>query len=140
MSEEALPFEERYYPDAERYLGYYRKSIEDIERFWDERARELVWLKPWHQVLDRGKAPFYRWFVGGETNINLNALDRWIGTSVENKVAYYWEGEPGDRRVLSYGDLYREVNRLAYALKEYIGVKPGDRVAIYLPMIPELPI
>ncbi|BAN91102.1 acetate--CoA ligase [Aeropyrum camini] len=140
MSEEALPFEERYYPDAEKYLGYYRKSIENIERFWDERARELVWLKPWHQVLDREKAPFYRWFVGGETNINLNALDRWIGTSVENKVAYYWEGEPGDRRVLSYGDLYREVNRLAYALKEYISVKPGDRVAIYLPMIPELPI
>ncbi len=138
-SGEALPFSEVYYPSREAYLEYYRKSVEDIESFWSERARELEWYKTWDVVLDRSKAPFYRWFVGGETNINLNALDRWVGTSVFDKVAYYWEGEPGDTRVVTYRDLYREVNRLAWALKEIVGVKEGDTVTIYLPMIPELP-
>jgi acetyl-CoA synthetase len=137
---EALPFNEYYYPSKEAYLDYYRKSIEDIERFWDERARELIWIRYWDQVLDRSNPPFYRWFVGGATNININALDKWIGTSVENKVAYYWEGEPGDKRVITYRELYREVNRFAWVLKELVGVKPGDTVTIYLPMIPELPI
>lgn len=136
---EALPFGEVYYPSREAYLEYYRKSVEDIEAFWAERARELAWYKTWDVVLDRSKAPFYRWFVGGETNINLNALDRWVGTSVFDKVAYYWEGEPGDTRVVTYRDLYREVNRLAWALGEFVGVKEGDTVTIYLPMIPELP-
>ncbi|MCE4599029.1 MAG: acetate--CoA ligase [Desulfurococcales archaeon] len=140
MSEEALPFSEVYVPDKDRYLEYYRKSIEDIERFWDERARELIWIKTWDQVLDRSNPPFYRWFKGGYTNINLNALDKWIGTSTANKVAYYWEGEPGDRRVISYYDLYVEVNRFAWALRELVGVKEGDAVTIYLPMIPELPV
>ena len=137
---EALPFEEYYYPSKEAYLEYYRKSVEDIEKFWDDRARELIWLKYWDQVLDRSNPPFYRWFVGGVTNININALDKWVGTSVENKVAYYWEGEPGDKKAITYGELYREVNRFAWALREFIGVKPGDTVTIYLPMIPELPI
>ncbi|MCE4610758.1 MAG: acetate--CoA ligase [Desulfurococcales archaeon] len=137
---EALPFEEVYWPDKERYLEYYKKSVYDIERFWDERARELIWLKYWDRVLDDSNPPFYRWFVGGVTNININALDKWYGTSVENKVAYYWVGEPGDRRAVTYGDLYREVNRLAWALRELVGVKPGEGVTIYLPMIPELPI
>ncbi|MEB2836948.1 MAG: acetate--CoA ligase [Desulfurococcales archaeon] len=140
MSSEALPFGETYVPSLEAYLNYYRRSIEDIEGFWDARARELVWLRYWDQVLDRSNPPFYRWFVGGVTNININALDRWVGTDVFNKVAYYWEGEPGDRRTISYRELYREVNRLAWALREIVGVKPGDRVSIYLPMIPELPI
>ena len=140
MSSEALPFDEVYWPDKERYLDYYRKSVEDIERFWDERARELIWLRYWDQVLDDSNPPFYKWFVGGVTNINLNALDKWYGTSYENKVAYYWVGEPGDRRAVTYGDLYRDVNRFAWILKEIIGVKPGEGVTIYLPMIPELPI
>jgi acetyl-CoA synthetase len=136
---EALPFTEFYYPSREAYLEYYRKSVEDIESFWDSRARELEWYKTWDVVLDRSKAPFFRWFVGGETNINLNALDRWVGTSIFDKVAYYWEGEPGDTRVVTYRDLYREVNKLAWALREIVGVKEGDTVTIYLPMIPELP-
>ncbi len=136
---EALPFTEFYYPSREAYLEYYRKSVEDIESFWDSRARELKWYKTWDVVLDRSKAPFFRWFVGGETNINLNALDRWVGTSIFDNVAYYWEGEPGDTRVVTYRDLYREVNKLAWALREIIGVKEGDTVTIYLPMIPELP-
>lgn len=137
---EALPFDETYVPDKERYLDYWRRSVEDVEAFWAERARELVWVKYWDQVLDRSNPPFYKWFVGGETNINLNALDKWVGTPAEDKVAYYWIGEPGDRRAISYRDLYREVNRLAWALSEVVGVKPGDAVTMYLPMIPELPI
>ncbi|MCE4604332.1 MAG: acetate--CoA ligase [Aeropyrum sp.] len=140
MSEEALPFGEKYYPSLEEYKNLYARSVEDIESFWDERARELVWIKHWDQVLDESQPPFYRWFKGGVTNINLNALDRWIGTPYENKVAYHWEGEPGDRRTITYSELYREVNRFAWALREIVGVKPGDTVTIYLPMIPELPI
>ncbi|GAB6148113.1 acetate--CoA ligase [Stetteria hydrogenophila] len=142
MAQEAghLPFEEYYDLSKEAYLEYYQKSIEDIEKFWDERARELQWYRTWDQVLDRSNPPFFRWFVGSKTNINLNALDRWVGTEVFDKVAYYWEGEPGDTRVITYRELYREVNRFAWALREFIGVKEGDRVAIYLPMIPELPI
>lgn len=140
MSVEALPFDEKYYPSLGKYLDFYEKSVSDIISFWDERARGLVWLRYWDQVLDESNPPFYRWFKGGVTNINLNALDRWIGTSVENKVAYYWEGESGETRAITYGELYREVNRFAWALKEVIGVKPGDTVTIYLPMIPELPI
>ncbi|MEB3773944.1 MAG: acetate--CoA ligase [Desulfurococcales archaeon] len=140
MPEEHLPFSEEYTPGREAYLDFYRKSIEDIEAFWDERARELVWYRTWDIILDRSNPPFYRWFKGGETNINLNALDRWVGSSIFNKAAYYWEGEPGDRRVITYRELYREVNRLAWALRNLIGVKRGDTVTLYMPMIPELPV
>lgn len=137
---EALPFDEVYIPGLHRYQEYYEKSVEDIEAFWDGRARLLRWYKYWDVVLDRSNPPFYKWFVGGETNINLNALDRWVGTSHENRVAYYWIGEDGSRRTISYRELYREVNRTSYVLKEYIGVGRGDTVTLYLPMIPELPI
>ena len=141
MAEEvSLPFNEKYYPDLGKYLEFYQRSIEDIEKFWDERARQLIWLKYWDQVLDGSNPPFYRWFRGGVTNINLNALDKWIGTSYEHKVAYYWEGENGEKRVITYKQLYQEVNRFAWVLKEIIGLKPNDTVTIYLPMIPELPV
>lgn len=140
MSEETLPFAEKYTPTLEAYLDYYNRSIEDIEKFWDERARELTWYKTWDIVLDKSNPPFYRWFKGGVTNINLNALDKWITTPTANKVAYYWEGEPGDTRVLSYRELYWEVNRFAWALKYFLEIKPGQTVTLYLPMIPELPI
>ena len=140
MSGEALPFDAKYYPGGDAYLEYYRRSIEDIEGFWDARARELSWYRTWDQVLDRSKAPFYRWFVGARTNINLNALDRWYGTSTFDKVAFYWEGEPGDRRTVSYRELYWEVNRLAWSLREVIGLKENDTVTLYMPMIPELPV
>jgi acetyl-CoA synthetase len=136
----ALPFNEKYYPDLGKYLEFYQRSIEDIEKFWDERARQLIWLKYWDQVLDDSNPPFYRWFKGGITNINLNALDKWIGTSYEHKVAYYWEGENGEKRVITYKQLYQEVNKFAWVLKEIIGLKPNDTVTIYLPMIPELPV
>jgi len=136
---EPLPYGEKYFPHHNKYLDFWRASVEDPIKFWDERARELVWYRTWDKVLDDSNPPFYRWFVGGETNINLNALDRWMGTHVANKVAYYWEGEDGTSRVLSYRDLFREVNKLAKALQD-LGVKPGDTVTIYMPMIPELPI
>ncbi len=138
-SAEALPFDEKYFPGLGQYLDYYKESVEDPLGFWDERARELIWTRLWERVLNDDNPPFYRWFVGGRTNINLNALDRWIGTSVENKVAFYWIGEDGSKKVFSYGDMFREVNRIAYALRESIGVGKGDTVTVYLPMIPELP-
>jgi len=92
---EPLPYGEKYFPHHNKYLDFWRASVEDPIKFWDERARELVWYRTWDKVLDDSNPPFYRWFVGGETNINLNALDRWMSTHVANKVAYYWEGEDG---------------------------------------------
>ena len=123
----------------DEYRRLYRKSLRDPEAFWGKVARELHWFKPWTKVLDEKKAPFYRWFVGGKTNLSYNCLDRHLDTPTRLKAAFVWEGEPGDRRVLTYGDLAREVNMFANALKK-LGIKKGDRVAIYLPMIPELPV
>jgi len=138
-TEQGLPFGEKYHPAIQKLMEIRRESLENIEEFWDRRARALIWFKYWDKVLDDSNPPFYRWFVGGVTNITINALDRWIETPVKNKVAYYWEGEPGDTRVLSYFELWREVNRFAKVLKD-LGIKPDDRVVIYMPMIPELPI
>src|SRR3954466_8119955 len=105
------------------------------ERFWEEQARELEWMSPWRQVLD-WKPPHARWFVDGKLNASANCLDRHLKGPRRNKAAIVWEGEPGERRVLTYWDLAREVRRCANALKG-LGINRGDRVAIYLPMIPE---
>ena len=111
----------------------------DIEWFWGEVAKEVVnWYEPPKKVLE-WNPPYSEWFVGAKYNIVHDALDKHMGTPRENKVAYYFEGEPGDTRKLTYKDLYIQVNKLANALKQ-LGVKKGDRVGIYLPMIPELPI
>ncbi len=115
-----------------------RSAAKDPEGFWADCARELTWIKPWTKVLE-WKMPFAKWFVGGKINVSQNCLDRHLDTPRRNKAAIVWEGEPGDRRVLTYHMLGREVNRFANVLKE-LGVKRGDRVTIYLPMIPELPI
>ncbi len=104
-------------------------------RYWAKHAKALEWFKPWKRVLD-WKPPHAKWFVGGKLNASVNCLDRHVRTARRNKVALIWEGEPGDRRVLTYWELFREVNRFASALKG-LGVRRGDRVAIYLPMIPE---
>ena len=104
-------------------------------RFWAEQARQLHWFKRWTKVLD-WKLPHAKWFVGGKLNASVNCLDRHIESATKNKVAILWEGEPGDRRAITYWELYRDVNKFANALKA-LGVKRGDRVAIYLPMIPE---
>jgi len=123
----------------EAYRRLYRASLRDPEKYWAKVAGELFWFKKWTAVLDEKKAPFYRWFVGGKTNLSYNCLDRHLDTPVRLKAALVWEGEPGDRRVLTYGDLAREVNLFANAMKG-LGVKKGDRVAIYLPMVPELAV
>ena len=116
----------------------YREAQADPEAFWAGMAGELEWIEPWNRVLE-WNPPFSKWFVGGKLNVSANCLDRHVRTWRRNKAAIVWEGEPGDTRTLTYWDLYREVNRFASALKK-LGVKRGDRVAIYLPMIPELPI
>jgi len=114
------------------------EKAKDIEWFWGEVAKELDWFELWERVLE-WEPPFSKWFVGGKINIAYNALDRHIKGWRRNKLAYIFEGEPGDIRKLTYYDLFKEVNRLANVLKK-LGVKKGDRVSIYLPMVPELPI
>jgi acetyl-CoA synthetase len=113
----------------------YKNAKSGRLRFWASQARHLDWFKRWTKVLD-WKPPHAKWFVGGKLNASVNCLDRHIATATKNKVAILWEGEPGDRRTITYWELYRDVNKLANALKA-LGVKRGDRVAIYLPMIPE---
>jgi len=119
----------------------YQKAASDPEAYWAEWARELTWMKPWKKVLE-WEAPHAKWFVGGKLNASVNCVDRHIFSqkgfhSRRNKAAVIWEGEPGDKRTLTYWDLYREVSRFANVLKK-LGVQKGDRVAMYLPMIPEL--
>ena len=115
-----------------------RDAAKDPERFWGEQAKELDWITPWKKVLD-WKPPFAKWFVGGKINASQNCLDRHLDSPRRNTAAIVWEGEPGESRVLTYHMLWREVSQFANVLKD-LGVKRGDRVTIYLPMIPELPI
>jgi acetyl-CoA synthetase len=116
----------------------YARADEDPEGFWAGFASELEWYTPWTQVLD-WKPPNARWFVGGTLNASVNCVDRHIRGSRRNKAAIIWEGEPGDRRTYTYFDLYQEVTKFANVLRSR-GVKRGDRVAIYLPLVPELAI
>jgi acetyl-CoA synthetase len=116
----------------------YRAGQRDRLRFWEDQARALEWMSPWQKVLE-WTPPHAKWFVGGKLNVSSNCVDRHLKGPRRNKAAIIWEGEPGDRRVLTYWELHREVNRCANALKN-LGVKRGDRVAIYLPMIPEAAI
>jgi acetyl-CoA synthetase len=116
----------------------YKEAARNPVTYWERWARELHWFKPWKTVL-QWKLPYAKWFVGGKLNVSYNCLDRYIDTSRRTKAALIWEGEPGDSRTYTYWDLYREVNRFAAALKKH-GVKKGDRVTIYMPMVPELPI
>ncbi|MGH7677220.1 MAG: acetate--CoA ligase, partial [Gemmatimonadaceae bacterium] len=116
----------------------YDEAARDSEAFWAAKARELRWFKPWKTVCE-WKAPHAKWFVGGKLNVSDNCIDRHVTTARRNKAALIWEGEPGDRRTLTYWDLYVEVRKFANALKK-LGVGRGDRVAIYLPMIPEAAI
>lgn len=119
------------------YEALYAEAAADIESFWDRQARKLEWYREWDAVLDRSKAPFYKWFVGGKTNIVLNALDRHMKTARKNKLALIWEGENGDKATFSYYRLNREVSRFANVLKS-MGVRKGDRVTIYMGRVPEL--
>jgi acetyl-CoA synthetase len=118
------------------YESLYKRSLEDPEGFWAERAGELEWFEPWSKVIDDSRKPFFKWFVDGKTNIVHNALDRHLKTHRKNKVALIWEGEPGETRTYSYFSLNREVCKFANVLKS-LGVKKGDIVTVYLPRIPE---
>ncbi len=115
--------------------GIYERAAADPEGFWEEFARELDWIEPWQTVLE-WTPPHAKWFVGGKLNAAYNCLDRHLASPRRNKAALVWEGEPGDARVLTYWDLHREVSKFANVLRD-LGVERGDRVAIYLPMIPE---
>ncbi len=117
----------------------FAQAAADPEAFWASIADELHWFKKWDQVLDESDPPFYKWFVGGKLNITYNCLDRHLTSWRRNKAAIVWEGEPGDQVVLTYYDLWREVNKFANALKG-LGVKRGDRVTLYMGMVPELAI
>jgi len=116
----------------------YEHAERDFEGFWAEQAEQLTWFKKWDTVLE-WKPPWVKWFLGGTINASFNCLDRHVQAGGGEKVAYYWEGEPGERRAITYAELLDEVGRFANALKA-LGVQRGDRVAIYLGMIPELPV
>src|SRR5882757_3833393 len=121
-----------------QYRRMYRESIQQPAKFWTREAMELVWRAPWKKVLE-WKPPFAKWFVGGKLNVSENCLDRHLAGSRRNKAAIIWEGEPGDKRTLTYQQLHREVCRFANVLKRN-NIKKGDRVIIYLPNIPEAAI
>ena len=138
---------EWYYPSDDivnnahvpNYEAVYNEAMKDVEAFWAERAERLDWYKKWDTVLDSSEAPFYKWFVGGQTNIVLNALDRHVKSWRKNKLAMIWEGEPGDKKTFSYWRLWQETNKFANVLRS-MGVKKGDRVTIYMGRVPELVI
>ncbi|MBV8676984.1 MAG: acetate--CoA ligase [Planctomycetaceae bacterium] len=122
----------------EQYQELWERAKDDPEGFWGEQAKVLHWFKPWEKVLD-WKPPHAQWFIGGQINVSYNCIDRHCEGPNKNKAALVWEGEPGDRRVLRYQDLHREVCKFANVLKG-LGIGKGDVVAIYMPMIPELVI
>ncbi|MBV8245942.1 MAG: acetate--CoA ligase [Candidatus Eremiobacteraeota bacterium] len=142
---EALAQETRRFPppsgfaaQANAQPGIYEEAERDYLAFWESWARKLEWMKPFTKVLEWNE-PFARWFADGELNASVNCLDRHVRAGRGHRIAYYYEGEPGDRREITYGALLDDVCRFANGLRK-LGVKKGDRVAIYMPMIPELPV
>jgi acetyl-CoA synthetase len=134
-----FPPDPAFVAQANATAALYEEAEADFEAFWARQARErLSWSKPFTETLD-WNLPFAKWFADGELNVAYNCVDRHVEAGNGDKVAYHWIGEPGDTRSLTYADLQREVSKAANALKE-LGVEKGDRVAIYMPMIPELPI
>ena len=132
-------------PSMAAYRKLYKESIENPDRFWGRTAREeLIWSTPFKKVL-QWKEPVAKWFVGGRLNLSVNCLDRWLDTPVANRAALIWEGEPaadgrpGEERTLTYRQLHREVCRFANVLKRH-GITRGDRVLLYLPLVPEAAI
>ena len=122
----------------DEYEALYKESVEQPEKFWARAAEELHWFKKWDNVLE-WKAPWAKWFVGGQINLSYNCLDRHVQTARKNKAALIWESEPGEIRTYTYQQLWKEVQKFANVLKN-LGVRKGDRVAIYMGMTPELPI
>nr|HEO65048.1 acetate--CoA ligase [Spirochaetota bacterium] len=124
----------------DEYHKLYKEAEDDFEGFWDRLAKDKIdWIKPYHKVLDETSAPFYKWFVGGKLNVSTQCLDRHLDKRGD-KTAILFEGEPGDKRAITYRELSNEVNKAANLLKNQFNIKKGDRVVIYMPMIPELPV
>ena len=139
---ENLSRESRQFPPSAQFaaqanakVDLYAHADKDRLAFWEEQARELTWDKQWDHVLE-WNPPFAKWFIGGKINASVNALDRHVAAGRGERVAFHFEGEPGDTRTITYSQMLDDVSQAAHALTE-LGVKPGDRVAIYLPMIPE---
>src|SRR5687768_9581519 len=143
--------EKRLFPPPKEFSARARiKSVEEYQRIWDQAAadpakfwgdlarEELHWFKPFEKPLVWNE-PFAQWFASGQTNVSYNCPDRTFAAGLGNRTAILWEGEPGDTRTLTYADLHREVCEFANVLKS-IGIVPGDRVSIYMPMVPELAI
>jgi acetyl-CoA synthetase len=120
------------------YEALYKESVEQPEKFWARAAEQLHWFKKWDKVLEWNQ-PWAKWFLGGELNLSYNCLDRHVQTGRKNKAALIWESEPGEIRTFTYQQLWRAVQKFANVLKD-LGVRKGDRVAIYMGMTPELPI
>ena len=144
---EALGAETRTFPPPDDFAdqalvadrSLHEEAEQDRVAFWERQARELLdWREPWTEGL-QWNLPYAEWFVGGKLNMTENCLDRHVEAGRGDKVAYHWEGEPGDTRTFTYAELLSQVNRCANALAE-MGVTKGDRVCFYMPMIPELPI
>ena len=114
----------------------HEKAAADPEAFWAEQAEALDWAEKWDQVLDWSNPPFAKWFVGGKLNVAYNCVDRHVEAGLGERVAFHWRGEEGEERDITYGDLHRLTCQAANTLTE-LGVRAGDRVAIYMPMIPE---
>ena len=138
----ALLHENRKFPPSPEFAaaanaqpGIYEEVAADPVEWWAEQARHLSWSEPFGEVLE-WNLPFAKWFLGGKLNVSYNCVDRHVEAGRGDKVAFFWEGEPGDTRTITYADLQREVCKAANALVE-LGVRAGDVVAIYMPMIPE---
>ncbi len=130
--------EKAYIKSLEEYEKLYQQSIQDPEAFWAGVAKELHWFKPWDKVLE-WNLPWAKWFVGGKLNLSYNCVDRHALGARRDKKALIWEGEPGEVRTLTYAELHAEVQKVANGLKA-LGIKKGDRVAVYMGMTPELAI
>ncbi len=135
-----LPTDQSFHPGIQVLGGDHTRSLENPDEFWHPIADDLFWYQKTGSIFEsKEEPPYASWFSNWETNLSYNCLDRHVKSWRKNKIAFYWEGENGDRRMLTYYDLYKEVNKLAWVLKQ-LGVEKGDRVTVYLPMIPELPM
>ncbi|MGP6220922.1 acetate--CoA ligase [Caldiplasma sukawensis] len=137
MNDTGLPIDERIMPRNSKYIQDYERSIQDLESFWSEKSRIIDWFENYNLILDDSNPPFFRWFTGGRTNACYNGIDRHARSEKRNKAALIWVGENGEEKIITYHGMLKRVVAFASILRRF-GVMKGDRVAIYLPMIPEV--
>lgn len=140
LLDEKRVFKANYKIVEEAHVKNWEAEIEkgkNIDKYWAEKAEQFEWFQEWDKVVDESKKPFYKWFTNGKINLAYNAVDRWISTNKRNQVAILYANERGEEKKLTYYELYREINKMANALKN-LGIKKGDTVSMYLPMCPEL--